>query len=143
MSASRRAAFADILAVLVTYGVPMPRALRCASRIVGDAHLTRLACQRATEIESGAAFGASEEKKDDLPPLFAWTMGSVRSGSQLSDRLRFAARYYHGCVERRLLWIQLWLPIVATILLGVTCTVAYTAIVLGPWYEQMHWFATK
>ena len=141
LSASRHAAFADVLAVLVGYGVPMPRALRCASRVVGDRNLTRLASQRANEIESGDKCDASKDVKPDPSPLFAWAMGTVRSGTQLSDRLRFAGRYYNDRVEQRLLSIQLWLPVVLTILLGVTCTVAYAAIVLGPWFEQMRWFA--
>src|SRR5207302_973480 len=91
---ARMAAFADLLAVLVDYELPLPEAFRLA----GDASSDPLMAHQAQEIQNrigqGAALSVALRGRGLLPEWVAWMAGSGEQRGALGPTLRQIAALY-------------------------------------------------
>jgi general secretion pathway protein F len=129
---AQAASTADLLALLIEEGTPMPEALRLAGRASGDRAMEADAEALASATERGVALtSASVVERSSIPPLLRWILaGGARV--DLVGAIRHAARTYRGLSERRSAAIRVILPMLAIVFVGATATAIYTISIFGP-----------
>jgi type II secretory pathway component PulF len=108
--ASRQAAFADLLALLVDHDVPLPLAFQLAGEASSDPFLASGARAAQKELEAGQSVGPALRERMLVPELIAWmtTVGEQRG--ELGQTLQHVAELYHRQVERRAAFLRTVLP---------------------------------
>ncbi|MGH7129902.1 MAG: type II secretion system F family protein, partial [Planctomycetaceae bacterium] len=106
-----RATFAELLAMLVEHGVPLPDALRLAAESTGSRPLITAAESIARDVQSGRPLLAVLKDRRDLPPFLRWMM----TADPLAPALRQVAEVYRRRAQRTAEWMQSVLPLVVTV----------------------------
>jgi len=136
---SQAAAFLDILALLVEHEVPLPEALRLAGQSAGESQLAAAARQMATSLEAGQAL--TESITAPFPPLVRWLLQAGNRGNLLGPGLRHAAASYHRRARRQADLLRVFLPVVLTIGIGGSVTMAYALALLLPYIHLLRGLA--
>ncbi|MCI0361902.1 MAG: type II secretion system F family protein [Planctomycetaceae bacterium] len=131
--AGRMAALTDLLAALLSNDVPLDEAVTLASAAVGSPQLAASGKQLAERIRRGQIGGRPPA---GFPPLLAWTLTCGR-GQQLPAMLRRTAQVYRDEFERRGQWLALYVPLIATAVVGGAVVMIYALLSLGPWIVIM------
>ncbi len=128
----RIASLADLLAVMVENGVPLPAGLRLAAEAVGNPRMVAEAHRLAEAIERGQ--WPSDLSRARLgPPLLTWMLSFGQQRGVLAQSLRQAAAVYHGRARDAGDAARLLVPLVLALGIGGTLTAAYAGLVLGSW----------
>jgi type II secretory pathway component PulF len=108
--AARLAAFTDLLAILVDYGLPLPRAFQLAGEATGDPFLAVGAREAQKDLEEGLPLGPVLRNRLLVAQLIAWmtTVGERRG--ELGKTLHHVAELYRRQVERRANLLRTVLP---------------------------------
>lgn len=133
--AGRMGALTDLLAMLLSHHVPLDEAILLATAAVGSPEIERggrelAARMRAGEIVSNPPPGFS--------PTLAWTLTSGATQGQMITALRRASQVYRDEMQRRAQWLNLYIPVLTTMVVGGLAVVIYAAMSLGPWLVIMH-----
>jgi general secretion pathway protein F len=131
--AGRMAAMTETLSTLVASDVPLDEAVSLAAASVGSPQLAQAGRELAERIRRGQVGGKPPR---GFSPLLAWTI-TCTSPVQLQKSLRRTAQIYRDEFERRGQWLTLYLPIIATALVGGAVVVIYGLLSLGPWIVIM------
>ena len=146
-------AFAEVLAVLVEHGVPLDEALRLAAEAAQDPRIARLAAILAESLRAGATAGLSSNAGQStsgqatpgtrctahgFPPLLAWLMTLGQQRSALPAALRHAAETYHRQLERQAHCVRIFLPVLATVVLGGGVCLTLALAVFCPWISLLY-----
>jgi len=131
--AGRLAALTDLLATLLSHEVPLDEAVTLASAAIGSPQLAASGKQLADRIRRGQIGG---KPPAGFSPLLAWTLTSGR-GEQLPKMLRRTAQVYRDEFERRSQWLTLYVPLIATAVVGGAVVTIYALLALGPWIVIM------
>ena len=131
--AGRLAAMSDLLALLVTHDVPLPEAVSLASEASGSPQLAAGGRELAERIRRGQI---TEKPPAGFSPLLAWTLTCGR-GDKLPQMLRRTAQVYRDEFNRRGQWLTLYVPLIATALVGGSVVAIYALLSLGPWIVIM------
>lgn len=107
---ARLAAFADLLAVLVEYGIPLPEAFRLAADASSDPIMAEDAREAANELEIGEPIGVALRGKGLVPEWVAWMAGAGADRNQLGPALRQIAAVYRRQVDSRAALLRTALP---------------------------------
>jgi type II secretory pathway component PulF len=107
---ARLAAFADLLAIMVEYGLPLPRAFELAGAASSDPFLTAGARLAEQDLKAGLPLGPALRHRLLVPELIAWmtTVGETRG--ELGPAFRQIAQLYRRQVERRAALLRTVLP---------------------------------
>ena len=129
---SRLAGFAELLGLLVEQGAPLHEALPLAASCTGDAGLIAAAERLAGELERGQTpqRGLSH---CSLPAFLTWSLTSNQRQQTMVSLLRSRAESYRQRVRRRAELIQIFLPVLAVLLVGVLTASLYIVTVVWPW----------
>ena len=133
--AGRMGALTDLLAMLVSHDVPLDEAVELATAGVGTPEIEQGGQEIARRIRAGEI---SSEAPAGFPPTLVWTLTSGASRDQLTSALRRSAQVYRDDMQRRAQWLNLYIPVITTVIVGGLAVVLYAAISLGPWIVIMH-----
>jgi general secretion pathway protein F len=132
--ASRLSSLADLLALLVSNGVPLPDAIELASEAVGQRVLARGGKQMADQLRRGEIIRTPPA---GFPPLLAWTIAGGHSQPRLVRTLERTAEVYRDEVSRRSQWLAIYIPLVVTLVVCGGAVFCYGMLTLGPWIMIM------
>lgn len=96
---ARLAAFADLLAVLVEYELPLPDAFRLAGMASPDPVMALQAGEAADRLATGVSLGEAMRGRGLVPEWVAWMAGTGADRGTLGPTLRQIASVYHRQVE--------------------------------------------
>jgi type II secretory pathway component PulF len=130
LRAARLAAFTDLLAILVDYGLPLPRAFQLAGAASSDPLLAAGARQAQQDLEAGLPIGPALRHRLLVPELIAWMTAVGERRGELGAALHHVADLYRRQVERRAALLRTILPPLLIILTGgvIVCLVVSTLI---------------
>ncbi len=132
----RVATFTDVLSLLVENRVPLPQAMWLAAEAVGDPRLTRFAGAWADGVTRGQPPDSAQAQSAGLFPLLSWIMVSGHRQLALAPALRRTAEMYYRRGTSQAEAARVFLPVLLTLAVGATATLAVALLLLGPWY----WF---
>lgn len=138
-----QASFADMLQLLLGCQVPLPEALTLAAESSGSPALLQPASQLAAQLSAGRSLASQPAELRQLPPLVRTAFLTSTNESSLLQGLRRAAIVYRDRATTWLLDVAIYLPVGATMLLGLFVVGIYGALVLQPYlltlYELAQW----
>jgi type II secretory pathway component PulF len=108
--AARLAAFADLLAVLVEYELPLPEAFLLAGGASSDPIMAHQARAIHARLSEGVPVGEALRGRGLLPEWVAWMAGAGERRGALSQTLRQIAALYRRQVEARASLLRTVLP---------------------------------
>ncbi len=136
MGLSRTAAFADLLALLVENGLPLGEALRLAGEACGSRRLAAAARKAAVAVERGEPLATAIDD-GAVPPVLKWLLGAGGVRPFTAASVRFAADGYHRQAAAELELAHTLAPVVLTLVLGGTATLAAALLLFVPWIMTM------
>jgi general secretion pathway protein F len=107
---ARLAAFTDLLAILVDYGLPLPRAFELAGAASSDPLLVAGAREARRDLEAGLPLGPALRHRLLVPELIAWMTVVGEQRGDLGQTLHRVAEVYRRQVERRATLLRNVLP---------------------------------
>lgn len=130
----RTATFTEVLATLLENRVPLPEALELAGETTGDRETMEAARHLAEAVRSGRPLGDHERWIGRrLPPLVRWLLAAGEHRGTLLTALRQAAQNYRSRAERQAEMARLYVPVLATVVVGVAIVLVQAALVFGSW----------
>lgn len=130
--ASRSAGFADVLALLVEHGVPLPDAVRLAARATGDRELIAAGGEIAAAIQRGDPLRGTPGPARVVPPVLRWLMVSGQGQAALISALRHAAETYRRRAQNRADMARTVLPTLLLVAIGAVVTLFYGLTLFVP-----------
>jgi len=154
---TRAAGLAEILALLVEHEMPLDQALRLAAEATGDPRVIRSAQELSAAIAAGGTSGQSSQssgrsssrsldeisnfKQTGIPPLLHWLIARGRGQPELAATLRHLATVYRRRAVARAEWLRFRLPVIFTLAIGGTATLAYALLLFIPWTRLLYQLA--
>jgi general secretion pathway protein F len=138
----RAATFAEVLSLLVENAVPLDQALDLAAASVGDRRTTRMAERLIAALRRGEPPAGRDAAAASLFPLLDWMITAGYRQGTLPVALRRAATMYHRRAQSQAETARLFFPVLLTIAIGGTTTLAYALLTFGPWVSLMKTLAT-
>jgi type IV pilus assembly protein PilC len=129
---ARLAAFAELLAVLVEYELPLPEAFRLAGDASSDPIMARQAHEIHHWLDQGVALGSALRGRGLLPEWVAWMTGAGEQRGALAPTLRQIAALYRQQVEARAALLRSVLPAFMIIATAGVLTAAFAFTVMLP-----------
>ncbi len=136
---SRTAVFVELLKLLVENRVPLDQAVVLAAEAAGDEALTAATLHWAEEIRRGQAGPA--ERVPGLPPLLSWLVAGGQRNEALLPALRHAADDYRLRAQDRAEIGRVLLPVFVTVCVSGLIVLAYTMLLLGPYFYLLRTLA--
>lgn len=139
LQAGSLAMFTNLLQVMIRHQVPLPRSVRLAAEATGHAELINESRAIAEALEQGARSTptALRARRPLIPGTMRWLIESARSPQELAQGLDRLADSFLRQVHAHEIWTRTVFPIMATVLVGGTVTVAYTLAMMGPWMSSL------
>jgi general secretion pathway protein F len=128
----RLANFADLLAVLLENGVPLPDGLRLSADATGSAALRASASRLAEAVERGNRFGEHTATKAAFPPFLQWVVCQAAEGANAVRLLRHAGTFYRRRAYSLANWFKAIFPVFATVVIGGGVAAFYLFSLFGP-----------
>lgn len=107
---ARLAAFTDLLAILVDYGLPLPRAFQLAGEASSDPFVAAAARDAQKDLEAGLPLGPALRHRLLVPEMVAWMTAVAEQRGELGKSLHHVAELYRRDVERRAALLRTVLP---------------------------------
>ncbi len=124
--------FAELLGVLVEQGVPYPEAVRLASEATGDPAMISVCENLAASIERGEPPRTVLAKDNGLPPLLRWLLAEGQPQGAMAGSLHSLAALYRDQARDQAEKIQVFLPVVLLLAVGMTATLLFGLSLFGP-----------
>jgi type II secretory pathway component PulF len=134
---SRMAAFADLLAVLVEYELPLPEAFRLAGAASSDPLMAHQGNEIENRLAQGAALSVALRGRGLLPEWVAWMAGAGEQRGALAPTLRQIATLYRRQVESRAALLRTVLPAFMIIATAGAMTALFAFTVMLPMVKLM------
>ncbi len=126
---SRRATFADLLALMVEHQVPLPEAIDLAAAASNDAGLVRASQTWIAQLQQGGA-----GMPVGFPPMLGYILAAPHPPEAFVRALRRAAGEYQRRAQQTVDWLVLYLPALLTVVVGGGAVLLQTVSFLGPWF---------
>lgn len=130
--AARMAAFADLLAVLVEFQLPLPEAFRLAGEASSDPLMAQEALSIEQHLSAGHPLGEVLRGRGLLPEWVAWMAQAGESRGALPATLQQIAALYRRQVEARAALLRTIFPAFIIIVTAGLLTGAFTMSVMLP-----------
>ncbi|OWK47000.1 type II secretion system F family protein [Fimbriiglobus ruber] len=129
--AARLAAFADLLGMLVEYGVPLPAAFRLAGAASSDPGMAARTARVEELLSQGSSLADAFRGRGLVPEWVAWLAAAGETRGGLAPALREIATIYRRQVETRAVVLRTVLPpLVVVATAGVLTGVFAVALML-------------
>jgi general secretion pathway protein F len=129
---SRAAGFADVLALLIEHGVPLPEAVGLAASATGDPGLMAAGQEIASAIQRGDPLRGTFGPARVVPPVLRWLMVSGQEQAALISALRHAAETYRRRAQNQATMARAVLPTMFLVLIGAVVTLFYGLTLFVP-----------
>lgn len=126
------AQFSYLLSLLVTYGVPLPEALRLTGETIDSEKVRCQAFGLADAIEGGMDMESAMQKQSVFPQFLTWLLVTGYRDSDLGNALEQASSFYQGRARNRAIWISQVVPTATVLLVGGSVTLLYALTVFYP-----------
>ncbi len=123
----KRANFARLLSVMMEEQIPYHQALTLTAQAMGDDELFKM-----FSSDSGLQTLDNEQLKRELSPYLAWIIIHGSDSSSTASTLKGAAELYQERANRRLLWFQLFMPMILLGVIGGLAVFLYALTVFVP-----------
>jgi len=133
----RMVTFAEVLALLVENRVPLPESIVLSAESTGDPRMIRAAHEIADSLRRGQPLDAARTLRTGFPPLLDWLMVTGQRHGALLPALRHASEIYGRRARRESDMAHLVLPVVLTVAIGGTVTLAYALLLFVPWVQVL------
>ena len=133
----RMVTFAEVLALLVENRVPLPDGIVLSAESTGDPRMIRAGYEIADSLRRGQALDAPPRFARAFPPLLDWLMVTGQRHGALPAALRHASEIYGRRARRESDVARLVLPILLTVAIGGTATLAYAFVLFVPWVQVL------
>ena len=134
---ARLAAFVDLLALLVTYEVPLPEAMQLAGEAGSDPFIVDQTRDIRTRLEHGVTLGEALAARDLLPNWVAWMAKSGERRGDLPETLKQIAGVYRRHVEVRATVLRNVLPSITIIMTAAILTFGFVGVVAVPFISLL------
>jgi general secretion pathway protein F len=143
---SEAAKFAELLRLLIGHDLPLDRALALAGDAVDDGRIRTAARELAGRVERGEiamprAHESVHTELSRLPRLLRLALYHATDRQLMSASLEQAAALYRGRAIRAAEWYAEYLPILLTLGIAGTVTIAFTLVVFWPYASLLHGLA--
>jgi type II secretory pathway component PulF len=137
------AAMADVLRLLLERGLPLDRSLRLAADATGDAQIRSIAANLADRAQQGFAAlrsqpAGDEERRSGFPNLIGLALRHAGDRQLMAASLQQASDLYRERAIRAAEWYAEAVPILVTIGIGGTLSIAFTLFVIWPYASALH-----
>ena len=129
---ARLAAFAELLAILVEFEVPMPEAFRIAGQASPDPVMARQADRVIKDLEHGTSLAGALTGRGLVPEWMSWMAGAGIKHGQLAAALGQVATVYRRQVESRIAILRSVLPSFIIIITAGTVVLLFGLAVIVP-----------
>jgi general secretion pathway protein F len=133
----RMVTFAEVLSLLVRNRVPLADGILLSAEATGDPAMIRAADEIADQLRGGRPLFSSSEHRKGFPPLLEWLMVTGQRHGALLPALAHASEIYEQRARRHSDAARLLLPIVLTIVIGGSVTLAYALLLFAPWVQVL------
>lgn len=124
--------FTELLALQVEHHAPLAQSIVRAADATGDPRWQREAHAVAQRLTDGATLEQSLQEARRLPPLARWMLVSGSKQGTLVAVLHHLSDAYRRQAVRRAAIIRIWVPVVFTIGIAGTVTLAYAVAFFLP-----------
>jgi general secretion pathway protein F len=132
IQSARRAAFTDLLGVLIKYEVPLPEAFRLAGDACSDPLLADQSQEMTQRLQGGMTLGDALASGRLLPEWVAWMAKSGERRGDLAETLRQVANVYRRQVEARIGVLRNMLPALFLIIVSGFLMIVFIGSLLAP-----------
>ncbi|MFC1596817.1 type II secretion system F family protein [Planctomycetota bacterium] len=129
----RIATFAEVLTLLIENRVPLPQSVVLAAEATGDPGMIRAALDIAEALRRGEPLRLGGPFHRGFPPLLEWLMVTGQSHGALLPALRHASEIYQRRARNQADVARIFLPVLLTVVIGGSVTLAYALLLFGPW----------
>lgn len=126
---SRRATFADMLALMLEHDVALHEAVNLAAAASNDPGLIAAGREFTEQVQQG-----SPQVAAGFPPMLRFILTAPQPQDQFVRALRRTAQEYERRAQRTVDWLVLYLPALLTVVVGGGAVLLQTASFLGPWF---------
>lgn len=135
---SQAATLAELLRLLVERGLPLDRALTLAGDAVEDREMQSAARQLAASVQNGEIIGAPTGElnyadRTNFPLLVRLALRHATDRRLMTAGLREAATMYRERAIRAAEWYAEYVPVLLTLAIGGTITLAFTLLIFWPY----------
>ena len=132
------ATLAELLRLLVERGLPLDRALTLAGDAVEDRGMRSAARQLAARVQNGQITGpvsgeSSDADRSNFPLLVRLALHHATDRRLMTASLEQAATMYRERAIRAANWYSEYVPILLTLVIGGTITVAFALLIFWPY----------
>src|SRR5207245_1643818 len=110
LRAARLAAFTELLAILIDYKLPLPRAFGLAGAASSDPIMAAAAQGVVHDLEQGTPLGKVMREREVVPELIAWMTAVGEQRGTLGKTLHHVSQLYRRTVEMRAALLRSVLP---------------------------------
>jgi general secretion pathway protein F len=135
---SQSAAFSEVLALLIEHNVPLDEAVTLAAGATGNPKLESASARIASQIRQGQPLAALAPDSIAMPPLLVWLLGAGKQQGSLVAALKNSASSYRQRAIYQGELLRAYMPLLLSVAIGGTATLAYTAILFVPWAALLY-----
>jgi type II secretory pathway component PulF len=133
---------AELLRLLVERGLPLDQALTLAGDAVDDRKLRSAAHQLAARVRSGEAAGgptsgSGSTDRSGFPLLVRLALRHASDRRLMTAGLDEAAMVYRERAIRAADWYAQYVPILFTVVIGGTITIAFALLIFWPYTSML------
>lgn len=110
LRAARLAAFTDLLALVIDYELPLPRAFELAGAASSDPIMAGAAREVVRDLDQGLPLAEVLRRREIVPELIAWMTAVGEQRGTLGKTLHHVAEMYRRTVEMRAALLRNVLP---------------------------------
>lgn len=117
--------FAELLAILVEHGVPLPEGIKLASEASGDPRFSQAGRELSASVEGGGNPRDNSPALNAFPPLLRWLLADAQQRGTVPSGLRQISAIYRKRAAYQAEKIKVFLPMVFLLAIGMSATLLY------------------
>ena len=130
---SEAANYADLLALLLAHGMPLPEAIVLCAEASGDRGLMRDSQTVVEAIERGDGIPDAFHERSHFPPLLRWLLATGARQGDLPAALKHLAQVYRRRAAHEAEKVRVLLPTLLLCAIGASATFVYALTLFLPW----------
>ncbi|MGE3315373.1 MAG: type II secretion system F family protein [Planctomycetaceae bacterium] len=129
--------FADLLALMIDHGVPLPEATVLSAESVGDSRFVASAREIADTVARGDSLTQSANAHHAIPSYLCWLMAAKERQGDLAAGLRAAAAMYRRRADDQAAYLRLLFPLASAVVIGGGVTLIYALTMFLPFIQTL------
>jgi general secretion pathway protein F len=131
------ASLAEIEAMLIEHGVPLPAAFQLGAATSGIPAVSAAFSRMADRLSAGESPSDLGDELAKLPPLLRWVLAVGTARGDLAGSLRNAANVYNERASLAGEYARVYVPVLLTTVVGGGVAAVYITMVFGTWISML------